>query len=184
MRRMSLVGVDLGAITDHDTYVRLRVPIKGGEMYDVPLDKRVWRATEPYRRALVAARGGERDNGPMFTRLQMRVSSKPPFNKQLMPGDRLTEDGLLRALDERAEAARVVDFSPHILRHTFVTWCRDADPPVEDQFIATVTGHAEQRPDAGASYPMIDRYTDKKSLAKTAARRCYEAVTARLTPES
>jgi len=54
-------------------------------------------------------------------------------------GDCLTTDGLYKSLKRRARAAGVKHFSPHVLRHTFISWCREAGVP--DYRIRAVTGH-------------------------------------------
>lgn len=174
MRRMSLVSLDREGVTDHGKYVTLRAFIKGGKWYEVPLDKRGWRLVKPYVDALDNARILPAPPSPLFTALRARITV---VGDEIAPGDRLTEDGLYKALSKRADAARVKNFSPHILRHTFVTWCRGEPAKIEPQFIAAITGHEEGR---FRNYQMIDTYTDKKSLAGAAARMCYEAIADKL----
>lgn len=172
MRRMSLVGVDLTRVRDHGPYVVLKVPIKGGAFYNVPLDARAWAATAPYRAALQRHRP---EAGPMFPSFQKpRPTVDDPIGQRAVGAHAMTEDGLYRALNRRAEAAGLQAFSPHIFRHTFATWCRGEPFRVPDHLIEVVTGHKGQR-------GMVDRfYTDRDQLAADVARQCYEAVTHRL----
>lgn len=175
MRRMSLISIDLETVADHGTYVTLKVDLKGGGTFHAPIDKRAWATTERYRDALAAARGAK--FGPLFTRLRPQVTSDP--RQGLRVEGRLTAQGLFLALKTRAEVARVTGFMPHVLRHTFVTWCGAADIP--DRLIAAVTGHADR---GALAAPSVDIYTDKRALAADAARRCYEAITAKLGEQS
>ncbi len=173
MRRMSLVGVDLAHVRDHAGYVVLRVPIKGGAAYNVPLDARAWASTSTYRRVLQQQRPGV---GPMFPSFQKpRPTAADPIGQRVVSPRAMTEDGLYRALSKRAEAAGLTTFSPHIFRHTFATWCRGEPSRVPDHLIEVVTGHRGQR-------GMVDKfYTDRDQLAADVARQCYDAITRRLT---
>lgn len=173
MRRMSLVGVDLTRVRDHGAYVVLKVPIKGGAQYNVPLDARAWAQTHPYREALRQQRPAA---GPMFPSFQKpRPTIDDPLGQRAVSPRAMTEDGLYRALGKRAEAAGIETFSPHIFRHTFVTWCRGEPFKIPDHLIEVVTGHKGQR-------GMVDKfYTDRDQLAADVARQCYEAITTRLT---
>jgi integrase len=90
----------------------------------------------------------------------------------LVPVGGLSEDGVYRALRGRGDAAGVT-FHPHLLRHTFVTWCRAGG--VDELLVAAVTGHKPR-----AAIRMLDTYTDKRQLAREAARQCYAAVSTRL----
>ena len=76
----------------------------------------------------------------------------------------LTPDGLYKALQKRAAAAGIVDFHPHILRHTFVTWMRAAKVPTEH--VAAVTSHASG--DEGRASVMERIYFHKESVAGAA----------------
>jgi integrase len=176
MRRMSLISIDLETITDHGAFVTLRVVLKGGDPFNVPLDKRAWDLTARYRDALAKARGDK--FGPLFTRLRPQVTSDPRRGYRVE--GRITEQGLFLALKERAAAAHVDNFMPHVLRHTFVTWCRGEPARIEPQFVAAITGHAEGR----ISHPSVALYTDTRALAADASRRCYEAITAKLGEQS
>jgi integrase len=177
MRRMSLTSIDLESVTDHGAFVTLKVIIKGGRAYNVPLDARAWALTAAYRQALHVSRGA--GTGPLFTSLRVNLMASP--TERYAPIARITEDGLLRAIGKRAEVAKVKHFSPHIMRHTFITWCRAEPAKIEPQFVGTITGHEDRARER--SYAMIEHYTDKTSLARDAARRCYEAVTAKLASD-
>lgn len=172
MRRMSLVSVDLDDVIDRGTFVTLGPAIKGGERYRVPLDLRAWRQLDRYRAALAALprAPGPRPLFPSFQ--QPRPTMEAPLGQREVSAHAMTEDGLYRAISARAKAAGLTSFSPHLLRHTFATWCR-ADK-VPDFLIEVVTGHKSNR-------GMVDRvYTDRDALHTDVARQCYEAVSRRL----
>ena len=181
MRRMSLVDIDLGRVADHGAFVTLSVLLKGGKRYDVPLDSRAWALTAEYRAGLQTAK----TTSPGLTSAYLKGGGPfaPAFTApRLVPGQLATavtiagtisEDGLYKSLQKRAETAGLTKFHPHLFRHTFATWCRSAK--VEDYLIEVVTGHASNR-------GLVDRvYTDRLEMAADVARRCYEAVTDRLT---
>jgi integrase len=54
-------------------------------------------------------------------------------------GDRLTPDGLYRALQQRATNANLQDLSPHAFSRSFVEWAKKAG--AQPSQIAAVTGH-------------------------------------------
>lgn len=164
MRRMSLVSADAVG-RPGPGYVTLRVLLKGGSLYDVPLDDRAWAKTAAYRARLTPG-------GPLFPAIpRARATVGTPLGVET-PAGRITEDGLYRALTKRAAAAKLRDFHPHIFRHTFATWCRQAK--IEDYLIEVVTGHKSNR-------GLVDRvYTDRPALHAEVARRCYDAITEKL----
>lgn len=174
MRRMSMVGCDLAHVTDHGAYVTIRVPIKGGDLYPVPVDRRAWARLEPYLTALEKVRPAKGGKGarPLFPALTAaQPTLADPIGRRTVRGP-LTEDGLYKSIQARADAAGLASFSPHLFRHTFSTWCRAAG--VQDYLIEVVTAHKSNR-------GMVDRvYTDRAALYADVAARCYEAVTARL----
>lgn len=161
MRVMSLESLDVSGVTSNKGYVTLRTRLKGGSWYQVPLDVRVWEQTKKYRMKLPK-------DGPLFTRL-MRTSS---LSTQPQVGGRLTKGGIYKVMKARAEDAKL-DFHPHLLRHTFVTWCRTAK--VDPGLIAVVTGHKSFDP-----HGMVNYYTDKRAMYEQAAVACYEAITKQL----
>lgn len=164
MRRSSLTSIDLGRIHTHRAFLGLDVVLKGGSEYRVPIDPRVWRLIEPYRNALRAATGSEK--GPLFRRFsQHRLSGGRDASHEA-----LTADGLYKALKGRAARAKL-DFHPHVLRHTFVTWCRLAG--LADFDIAVVTGHK--------GYGEIQRtYVDRTPYAERVAPLVWDVISTRL----
>lgn len=172
MRRMSIVSIDLDNVIDRGAFVTLTVLLKAGGDYAVPLDIRAWRQLDRYRAALAALTRAVSPR-PLFPALhQPQPTADDPIGKRTVSTHAMTEDGLYRALAGRAKAAGLTSFSPHILRHTFATWCRAAK--VEDYLIEVVTGHKSNR-------GMVDRvYTDRDELYADVARKCYEAISQRL----
>lgn len=161
MRAMSLAAVETWEPGDDETYWLCRVPLKGGALYSVPVDARIRRALAPY--------ADDVPPGRLFQQIRPRVT---PAGDTTVPVGGLSEDGVYRALRTRGVAAGLT-FHPHLLRHTFVTWCRRAG--VDEMLVAAVTGHKPR-----SNVQMLDTYTDKRQLARDAARLCYAAVAARL----
>lgn len=171
MRRMSLVSLDTNNAAVREGYVGLKVLLKGGDWYYVPLDLRGWGQLTVYRSALKELRPKD---GPLFPRI--RQASKASLDAPLgiiTPGDRITEDGVYKTLVAKATSAGLTDFHPHMLRHTFVTWCRQAG--IDADTVSMITGHKSP-----TGHTMIDHYTDKTGIYAGAAARCYEAVAAQL----
>lgn len=165
MRAMSLAALTATwEAGDDATYWLCRVPLKGGALYSVPVAAQVRAAIQPYVDAVAAAPADR-----LFRRVR---SSITPTGDEATPGAALSEDGVYRALRARGVAAGLT-FHPHLLRHTFVTWCRRAG--VDEMLVAAVTGHKPR-----SNVQMLDTYTDKRQLARDAARLCYAAIAARL----
>lgn len=167
MRVTSLRSLDTSNAMVMGGWVNLKVELKGGAWYYVPIDPRAWALTEPYRRQLARLRPTP---GPMFTRIpRPQVTVTAPLGVSV-PGTRLTS--IYAVLKARAGVAKLPTFHPHKLRHTFVTWCRVAR--VEPDLVAVITGH--KRSPSG----MVGYYTDKAALYEQAVLQCYEAVTKQL----
>lgn len=162
MRAMSLAAVETWEPGDDETYWFCRVPLKGGALYSVPVDARVRHALTPYTNDV--------PSGRLFRQIRVRVT---PVGDTEAPVGGLSEDGVYRALRTRGAGAGLT-FHPHLLRHTFVTWCRSGG--VDELRVAAVTGHKPR-----SAVRMLDTYTDQRQLAREAARQCYEAITRRLT---
>lgn len=166
MRVMSLAALPaVWEAGDDASYWLCRVPLKGGALYSVPVDARLRAAVQPYAAGVTT--------GNLFRRVHRRVTAAGDVAAL---GDALSEDGVYRALRARGAAAGLT-FHPHLLRHTFVTWCRSAG--VDELLVAAVTGHKPR-----ANVQMLDTYTDKRQLAREAARQCYTAIAARLAAPS
>ena len=73
----------------------------------------------------------ERAPGPLFAPISQRG--------RLLPR-RLTDKAVTWILQDRAQAAEVAAFSPHDLRHTWISTLLDADPDLIT--VADLTGHA------------------------------------------
>lgn len=168
MRVMSLVDATTDRVSVHPTFVLIKVMLKGGKPYNVPLDLRAWNALiKPYVTALNKARGT--DKGPLFPGLRDTLQAG---HTGVVVGDKLSESGAYKALTRRADTAHLNNFHPHLFRHTFSTWCRVAK--IEDYLIEVVTGHKSNR-------GLVARvYTDETQLHTEVAARCYEAVAGRL----
>lgn len=169
MRRTSITTIDTDTVIDKGTHVTLRAYVKGGYWDRIPLDKRAWELTAPYREALVIARryrGAHCD--ALFPRFAPRLLPGHVI-APIIPVTRLSPDGLYKALDERAKAAGITPFFPHLFRHTFISWCRVAG--IEDYLIEIITRHR-------GSTSLINRvYTDKELLESDVTRQCYETIT-------
>lgn len=159
LRRAGLCDINLDRVR-HDarsatTY--LKVILKGGNAYEVPIAARIWSHVYGH---YVSHLEQDVRGGPLFRRIG-RVAVET--NRRRV-GDGLTEDGLYHALLRRAEAAKLADFHPHILRHTMITWCRQGLPErgiesIPFEKIDIVTGHKG----GGGMAKRI--YTDQFSVA-------------------
>lgn len=164
LRRAGLVALRLENVKVEPEYVLLNTIVKGGRRADIPIAPYVWHYLHDYRKAL------GRTTGPLLPRVS-QVSIKTDERDATQP---MTEDGLYKAL-LRVAARANVKFTPHIFRHTFSTWCRQAK--IEDYLIEVVTAHKSNR-------GMVDKvYTDRSALSAEVATRCAAAIDARLFPK-
>lgn len=164
LRREGLVALLLENIEVADDVVVMKVVVKGGRVAEIPIAPSVWERTARYRRAL------GRTTGPLLPRVS-QVSIKTDERDASQP---MTGDGIYKALLRVAQRAGTA-FTPHIFRHTFTTWCRQAK--IEDYLIEVVTAHKSNR-------GLVDRvYTDRRALSVDVAARCAAAVDAKLFPK-
>jgi integrase/recombinase XerC len=142
MRRMSLCALDLQDV-DWRRHT-MTITLKGGKRHTMPpLDEAVFEALAPWRDWLV--RRGQRQ-GRVFRGFggALDGTETTPLHNAM------SARGLHDAMGGRAKRAGLDGFSPHIFRHTFVTWMQDAGVPT--YVIAAYTGHK--------SDAMILEYTD------------------------
>lgn len=152
MRRSSLATVDLGHVftpAEHPV-VQLAVTLKGsaGDRYPVSIHPDVWASIESWRRLVWDGYGP----GPLFRSVNEAG--------EIRGG--LTVHGITYVLNQRAKAAGLRGFHPHLLRHTFIEWCRQDELEARD--IAFVTGHQD------SSTPTGMRAYDFRASAERAAR--------------
>lgn len=148
MRRMSIAGInreDFG-----EDFVD--ITIKGSGRHRVPLSQNVMRWVAPWANWL-------NENGAFFRRL-----SKPRLDDSVTVGGRLSREGVHYAIAERARAAGLNNFHPHVFRYTFVTLAKLQGAP--NHVIASVTGHSLP----GMSAMLDQVYTDATRLAADAQR--------------
>lgn len=104
---------------------------KGGDSHTIALDPETLSALERWIDWL-KTKGVT--SGSMFRSLKRsHISDETPI------GEKLTADGLYRALQQRAKAAGLADLSPHVFRRTFTAWAKQAGASPSQ--IAAVTGH-------------------------------------------
>ncbi len=105
---------------------------KGGDRHTIPLDPSTAAALYAWMKWLITAghSGGAIFRG--LTRARVTARGQPI-------GDKLTPDGLYRALAVRAREAELTDISPHVFRKTFIGWALDAG--AQPGQIEAVTGH-------------------------------------------
>lgn len=164
LRREGLVALRLENIEVEPDVVFLKTVVKGGRSADIPIAPYVWGYLHDYRQAL------GRTRGPLLPRVS-QVSIKTDERDASQP---MTGDGLYKALVRVAQRAGA-KFTPHIFRHTFTTWCRQAK--IEDYLIEVVTAHRSNR-------GLVDRvYTDRRAMSADVAARCAAAVDAKLFPK-
>lgn len=135
----------------------VKMLMKGGYEYDVPICRYAVAACQAWRDWLGARAV---NGGPLFR--SVAIPSIKGTRKISTSG--LTEDGLYKALQKRAIRAGITDFHPHVLRHTFVTWTREAQVPREH--VAAITGHASG--DEGRASVMERVYFHKEAVAGAA----------------
>lgn len=133
MRRYGLSQVKFSDIADDRD---ITFPLKGGKKGTTPLGDNVLNAIYdlPY------------DRGRIFRSMRKGIEG-------WTMGPSLSPDGIYKALRNRAIQAGVYSFHPHMMRHAFVSYAREAGVP--DWRIAQVTFHSI--PDAVSS--MIEHYT-------------------------
>lgn len=164
LRREGLVALRLENIVVDPDIVFLKTVVKGGREANIPVAPHVWGYLAAYRKAL------DRNTGPLLPRVS-QVSIKTDERDASQP---MTGDGLYKALVRVAQRAGT-KFTPHIFRHTFTTWCRQAK--IEDYLIEVVTAHRSNR-------GLVDRvYTDRRAMSADVAARCAAAVDAKLFPK-
>lgn len=171
MRRVSLVST-LGRARELGRVALLTTTLKGGDLYEVPLFGELWGsyAIGAYRvqLAMMAQRQGVAfDTTKPLLRRFGQLTSLEDHTRAI--GDGITEDGLYKALVERARKAGIPDFHPHLFRNTFITWCREDG--VEDRWIKAVTGHGGG---------ILGRYTDRDTVASQVAEIVHKTVSARV----
>lgn len=136
MRRAGMAGIKLGDFgIDRVTGEPIVwITLKGGRRHDVPLDARCVAALDAWRAVL------NKTSGPLwyaFTR-DGRVTTDP-----------LTAEGIYEAVQKHAKLAGVPKVSPHVMRHSFISYMVAHDVPVYR--IKRITG---QKTDS-----IIDHYT-------------------------
>jgi integrase/recombinase XerD len=151
MRRSSMVRIDLDDI-NWATGV-LDIWIKGNKRHVLPpLDQSTRDALQLWRQWL--SRHGV-TSGRLFRSLAI-----PQLGQSMSCGVSITADGIYKMVRKRARAAGLehLHISPHLFRHTFVTWMKEMG--CDDHVIAAYTGHIGNR--------MIAHYTDARQLAAKA----------------
>ncbi len=138
MRRFSMCGIRFEDLVGR----KLTITLKGRRRHTLPaLDDVEMAALAPWL-GWLRARGVK--TGFIFRALaRQRVDGSIPVAAKLSP------HGLYKALIKRAENADV-RFTPHVFRHTFVTWMQDLGLP--GYLIQAYTGHK--------SDAMVLEYTD------------------------
>jgi len=159
MRRFSMAGImfeDFGRDRTRG-YPFVEITLKGGARHQVPLTRSAVEAMTPWKRWLGR---GDIKSGPLF-----RSVSRPRLTGNVTVGPfAITGAGIYHAMQQRAEKARIEKFSPHIFRHTFVTWAKQRG--AADHEIAAITGHVVED---GQSQTINKTYTDHTMSGTVAA---------------
>ncbi len=149
IRREGLVSVTFDDISGREVVITL----KGGKRHKLVLDAETSEALGTWTRWL--RRHGV-TSGPVFRGVRAKVETDG------VVGDGLGVTGLHAVIKRRGARARLPDLHAHILRHSFVTWSRDAElttEPVPDWRIALVTGHRVLTAPGVAVVPQLGTYT-------------------------
>jgi integrase len=159
MRRMSFAGATLENTSLANRM--MRVPVKGGRKFDVPLSNAAAQALEPWM-AWLAGHGIKR--GPLLWSFHpARIEPREPLRGPL------TERGFDEVVGYLRRDAGIQGLTPHSFRHTFVTWCRFRDVPAF--MIAAVTGHVLEKSVGGEGGMIGDVYTRREIAGAEAAER-------------
>jgi integrase len=158
MRRFSMAGITLADFGRDRTrgYPFVEITLKGGSRHKVPLTRAAVEAMTPWKRWL--STGGIKD-GALF-----RSVSRERLDGKVAVGEQITVDGIYHVVKARARKAQIEDFSPHIFRHTFVTWAKQRG--AADHEIAAITGHVVED---GRSQTINKTYTDHTMAGTSAA---------------
>ena len=166
MRRMSLADMaiertGLGKAGFPMTKVRLkgqRAPAR----YEVPLSQAAQDALEPWL-AFLAKNGITK--GAVWRRFSLRARDA----KNATIGGGLTTQSVYNIVVKLGAEAGIADLTPHIFRHTFITWRLLAG--WTPQQIAAVTGHQLPRRTfegvPNADIGAMNKYVDAKAFAAT-----------------
>jgi integrase len=150
LRRAAICGL---LLSDYDG-IDITVTLKGGKRHTITLDNETKAVLRPW--LVWLHKHGITDAGALF-----RSLSRRRVDGTISIGERITPDGLYKAMKRRAETAGIGDFHPHVFRHTFVSWCQQLGIPAYR--IAAVTGHSIQtvREPTGVSVQSnsVDHYT-------------------------
>lgn len=109
----------------------ITVTLKGGRRHTIYPDSVCWEALGAWKRWLESAGVKE---GRLF-----RAIGRERIDRSFQVGKSLSPDGIYGTLRNRAKEAGVKNVSPHVLRHTFVSWCKQMGVP--DFRIQAMTGH-------------------------------------------
>lgn len=138
MRRSGMAGIQL---TDFERNRRgeevVWITLKGGRRHDVPLDAKCLAAVSDWRHVLASS---DVASGPLFHTFER--------DGQTLAGP-LTGEGIYEAVQKRARLAGVGKVSPHVMRHSFISYMVALGVPTYR--IKRITG---QKTDS-----IIDHYT-------------------------
>lgn len=125
LRRDGMVNLTFADVKSN----ALTVTLKGGRRHTIYLDTITMDALHAWMAYLSA--GGVR-TGPVFRSMTILIDGKIKLGKSLNAGS------LYDMIRKRAAECKFKT-SPHILRHTFVSWCKQLGVP--DYRIQAMTGH-------------------------------------------
>jgi integrase len=153
MRRSSIVRIDLGHFDTQSG--ALKIWLKGNSWHTLPpLDEPTKAALEPWLQWLKSVGALESPKSPVFVSLNL---ARGAWSVK----DRLKDNSLYKAICKRAENANLKSFSPHVFRHSFVTWMKKLGVP--DEKIAAYTGHVGSGGGGRGGrvdFKMLREYTD------------------------
>jgi len=146
MLRFSMCQLQFSDLAQNGADTMLTFVKKGGERHTIVLDPVTLYALTSWMDWL---RNHDVTDGSIFRslgrdRVRLRVG--------IAIGDKLTPDGLYRAVQLRARLAKLPDLSPHVFRKTFIAWAKkESARPAQ---IAAVTGHkSDAAGDDGTATP-------------------------------
>ena len=157
MRRMSFCGATLEGLSYGDRI--LKVPVKGGTSFPVPLSRAALEALKPW---VAWLRRQQIETGALFWSFRSPRLDHPGT----FPQGPISLPGFDVVIQRIARDASVENVSPHSFRHTFVTWARQAG--VAPFQIAAVTGHVFES-SVGGTDGLIENVYTRRSVAHATA---------------
>lgn len=131
LRRSALCALDMDSLKGH----KLTIELKRERPHDIILDDETFEAISVW---VTYLRAQEITEGPLF-----RALSKPRKDGSVLFRDRMSQDGIFRAVEARALSAGIQNVYPHVFYHTFI--CSSLAKGVTPQTIKHMLGYSSTK---------------------------------------